>query len=299
MSATPLVSTIDSAARPSHQHRSLRRFVDRLLRFKMGLAAILLLFALYCVAIFGPLLINTDPNQISFLEQLEGPSSDHWLGTDSVGRDVFARLVYGGRISLFVSALAVLISTTVGMTFGALSGFYGGAIDSIIMRLTDATLAIPSFLLILVAVSVFGSSLANLVIAIGLTSWMGTTRFVRAEILSLREQDFVQSAQALGLSDFRIIWRHLVPNAISPVLVSATLGVAGAVLAESTLSFLGIGAKADQTTWGLILSEGREYIFDAPWLTWIPGIAILITVLSFNLLGEGLREAFNPKLRGR
>ncbi len=141
--------------------------------------------------------------------------------------------------------------------------------------------------------------LVVLVVIIGLTSWMGTTRFVRAEILSLREQDFIQAARSLGVSDFRIIWRHLVPNAISPVLVSATLGVAGAVLAESTLSFLGIGAGPTQATWGKILSEGREYINDAPWLSWIPGIAILITVLSFNLLGEGLREAFNPKLRGR
>ena len=173
------------------------------------------------------------------------------------------------------------------------------SVDDLVMRFTEIMLTVPVIFLILAILAIFEKDVYITMGVIGLTSWMGTTRFVRAEILSLREQDFVQSAQALGLSDFRIIWRHLVPNAISPVLVSATLGVAGAVLAESTLSFLGIGAKADQTTWGLILSEGREYIFDAPWLTWIPGIAILITVLSFNLLGEGLREAFNPKLRGR
>jgi peptide/nickel transport system permease protein len=161
-------------------------------------------------------------------------------------------------------------------------------------------MTIPVLFLILMVLAVFPDRDIYMVMALlGLTSWMGTTRFVRAEILSLREQDFVQAARALGVSDFRIIWRHLVPNAISPVLVSATIGVAGAILAESTLSFLGLSGKPDQPTWGQILNEGRLYIADAPWLTWIPGVAILITVLSFNLLGEGLREAFNPKLRGR
>lgn len=173
------------------------------------------------------------------------------------------------------------------------------SVDDLVMRFTEIMLTVPVIFLILAILAIFEKDVFITMGVIGLTSWMGTTRFVRAEILSLREQDFVQSARSLGMSDFRIIWRHLVPNAISPVLVSATLGVAGAVLAESTLSFLGIGAKPDQTTWGMILSEGREYIFDAPWLTWIPGLAILFTVLSFNLLGEGLREAFNPKLRGR
>jgi ABC-type dipeptide/oligopeptide/nickel transport system permease subunit len=172
-------------------------------------------------------------------------------------------------------------------------------VDDLVMRFTEIMMTIPVIFLILAILAIFEKDVYITMGVIGLTSWMGTTRFVRAEILSLREQDFVQAARSLGLSDFRIIWRHLVPNAISPVLVSASIGVAGAVLAESTLSFLGIGAKPEQTTWGQILSEGREYIFDAPWLTWIPGIAILITVLSFNLLGEGLREAFNPKLRGR
>lgn len=173
------------------------------------------------------------------------------------------------------------------------------SVDDLVMRFTEIVMTIPVLFLILAILAVFEKDVYITMGVIGLTSWMGTTRFVRAEILSLREQDFVQAARSLGLSDFRIIWRHLVPNAISPVLVSASIGVAGAVLAESTLSFLGIGAKQDQTTWGMILSQGREYIFDASWLTWIPGVAILFTVLAFNLLGEGLREAFNPKLRGR
>jgi len=172
-------------------------------------------------------------------------------------------------------------------------------VDDLVMRFTEIVMTIPVLFLILAILAIFEKDVYITMGVIGLTSWMGTTRFVRAEILSLREQDFVQAARSLGLSDYRIIWRHLVPNAISPVLVSASIGVAGAVLAESTLSFLGIGAKPEQTTWGQILSEGREYIFDAPWLTWIPGLAILVTVLAFNLLGEGLREAFNPKLRGR
>ncbi|MBK8206931.1 MAG: ABC transporter permease subunit [Planctomycetes bacterium] len=172
-------------------------------------------------------------------------------------------------------------------------------VDDLVMRFTEIMLTIPVLFLILMVLALFERDVYIVMAVIGLTSWMGTTRFVRAEILSLREQDFVQAARSLGVSDFRIIWRHLVPNAISPVLVSATIGVAGAVLAESTLSFLGIGAGENQDTWGKILADGRLFLNDAPWLTWIPGIAILITVLSFNLLGEGLREAFNPKLRGR
>lgn len=172
-------------------------------------------------------------------------------------------------------------------------------VDDLVMRFTEIMLTIPVLFLILMVLALFERDVYIVMAVIGLTSWMGTTRFVRAEILSLREQDFIQAARALGVSDFRIIWRHLVPNAISPVLVSATIGVAGAVLAESTLSFLGIGAGPDQDTWGKILADGRLFLQDAAWLTWIPGIAILITVLSFNLLGEGLREAFNPKLRGR
>lgn len=172
-------------------------------------------------------------------------------------------------------------------------------VDDMVMRFTEVMLTIPTLVLIIAILAMFAKDVYIVMAVLGLTGWMGTTRFVRAEILSLREQDFVQAARALGVSDFRIVWRHLVPNAISPVLVSATLGVAGAILLESTLSFLGIGATPDQPTWGSILSEGRQYINDANWLTWIPGVAILITVLSFNLLGEGLREAFNPKLRGR
>ncbi|MBZ0137191.1 MAG: ABC transporter permease [Planctomycetes bacterium] len=173
------------------------------------------------------------------------------------------------------------------------------SVDDLVMRFTEIMMTIPVLFLILMVLALFERDVYIVMAVIGLTSWMGTTRFVRAEILSLREQDFIQAARALGVSDYRIIWRHLVPNAISPVLVSATIGVAGAVLAESTLSFLGIGAGPDQDTWGKILADGRLFLHDAAWLTWIPGIAILITVLSFNLLGEGLREAFNPKLRGR
>lgn len=204
---------------------------------------------------------------------------------------------------LAVAALALMASGQASITDTKLpvKGLFLPTItvDDLVMRFTEIMMTIPVIFLILAILAIFEKDVFITMGVIGLTSWMGTTRFVRAEILSLREQDFVQAARSLGLSDFRIIWRHLVPNAISPVLVSASIGVAGAVLAESTLSFLGIGAKPEQTTWGQILSEGREYIFDAPWLTWIPGVAILITVLSFNLLGEGLREAFNPKLRGR
>ena len=225
------------------------------------------------------------------------------LGTDELGRDVFARMLQGSFVSLSIGLFAVGISLVVGISLGGLAGFYGDKklgiirVDTLIMRFTDVMLAFPTFFLILTVVALLPPSIYNIMAVIGLTSWMGTARFVRAEFLSLRDADFVVAAKALGASEMRIIFRHMVPNAVAPVFVSATLGVASAILAESALSFLGFGVRPPYATWGNILSDGRSYIFDAPWLFFVPGFAILVVVLAFNLVGEGLREALNPRLR--
>tara|TARA_Y100000590_G_scaffold204717_2_gene232182 strand:- start:4817 stop:5758 length:942 start_codon:yes stop_codon:yes gene_type:complete len=225
------------------------------------------------------------------------------LGTDELGRDVFARMLQGSFVSLSIGLFAVGISLVVGISLGGLAGFYGDKkigiirVDTLIMRFTDVMLAFPTFFLILTVVALLPPSIYNIMAVIGLTSWMGTARFVRAEFLSLRDADFVVAAKALGASEMRIIFRHMVPNAVAPVFVSATLGVASAILAESALSFLGFGVRPPYATWGNILSDGRSYIFDAPWLFFVPGFAILVVVLAFNLVGEGLREALNPQLR--
>jgi len=227
------------------------------------------------------------------------------LGTDELGRDVFARMLQGSFVSLSIGFIAVGISMLVGIALGGLSGFYGNVkvgmitVDTLIMRFTDVMLCFPTFFLILTVVALLPPSIYNIMIVIGLTSWMGTARFVRAEFLSLRKQDFVVAATSIGAPERRIIFLHMVPNAIAPVLVSATIGVATAILTESALSFLGFGVQPPYATWGNILADGKGFIFDAPWLFFIPGIAILIVVLAFNLVGEGLREAMNPKLRRR
>jgi len=229
------------------------------------------------------------------------------LGTDELGRDVFARMLEGGFVSLSVGFVAVGIAVALGIVIGGVAGHYGRVrvgvgpmaltVDTLVTGLIDVMLSFPTFFLILTVVAVLKPSIWNIMIVIGLTSWEGTARFVRAEILSLREQDFVQAAQVVGASGRRLIMRHLVPNALGPVLVSTTLGVAGAILTESSLSFLGFGVPPPAATWGNILADGKRYIFDAPWLTLIPGTMILLVVLAFNLFGEGLREAFNPRLR--
>jgi len=227
------------------------------------------------------------------------------FGTDELGRNVFARMLQGSFISLSVGIVAVSISLVIGVSLGGIAGFYGQrkwgpfSIDGMIMRFTDVVLCFPTFFLILTVVALLPPSIYNIMIVIGITSWMSTARFVRAEFLALREQDFVTAAKALGLPEWRIIFRHMIPNAMAPVLVSATINVAHAILTESALSFLGFGVRPPYATWGNILADGRSYIFDAPWLFLIPGSAILLVVLAFNLVGEGLRDALNPKLRKR
>ena len=231
------------------------------------------------------------------------PFNIYLLGTDELGRDVFSRMLQGTPVSLTIGFVAVGISVSVGVLLGGLAGFYGRirlgliTVDTLIMRFVDIMLCFPTFFLILTVVALLPPNIYNIMIVIGLTSWMGTARLVRAEFLSLREQDYVMAARSQAIPEMRIIFQHIVPNAIAPVLVSATIGVATAILTESALSFLGFGVQPPDATWGNILSDGKGFIFDAPWLTFIPGFTILFVVLAFNLCGEGLREAYNPKLR--
>lgn len=232
------------------------------------------------------------------------PGGRYWLGTDELGRDVLARMLQGSFVSLSIGFIAVGISVLIGIALGGMAGFYGDlrlgftTVDTLIMRFTDVMLCFPTFFLILTVVALLPPSIYNIMIVIGITSWMGTARFVRAEFFALKDQDFVVAAKALGVPERRIIFRHMVPNAIAPVLVSATIGVASAILTESALSFLGFGVQPPYATWGNILADGKDFIFDAPWLFFIPGFAILIVVLAFNLVGEGLREVLDPRLRG-
>jgi len=288
----------------------------QLRRDRLASAGLVVLALLAVIALSGKLLtewvVVFDPTLVRLPEKLLPPLAPagtevapdalpvfgrYLLGTDDLGRDVFARMLQGSFVSLSIGFVAVSIELAIGILLGGLAGFYGGRIDTLIMRFTDVMLCFPTFFLILTVVALLPPSIWNVMLVIGVTSWMGTCRFVRAELMALREQDFVRAARALGLSDARIIFRHMVPNAVAPVLVAATIGVATAILTESALSYLGFGVQPPNASWGNILSDGRAFLFDAPWLFVVPGVAILVVVLSFNLVGEGLRDALNPRLR--
>jgi peptide/nickel transport system permease protein len=269
----------------------------RLRRQPLALGGGICIALIFLAALGAGLLSPYDAGKTNIALKLQAPSGKHWLGTDQLGRDVFSRMLFGSRISLTVGFIAVAISILIGILVGAGAGYYGGRVDAWLMRFVDVMLCFPSFFLMLTVIALLGPSIWNVMIIIGLTSWMGTARFVRAELLTLRQRDFVLAARALGARDGRIIGVHLLPNALAPVFVTATLDVATAILVEAGLSFLGFGVQPPAPSWGNILTEGRTYIFDAWWLTLFPGLAILLTVLSFNLLGEGLRDALDPRLR--
>ena len=266
---------------------------------RLAVGGLILVILIFLIAISASLISPYDPGKTDVSLKLKPPSARNLLGTDQLGRDVFSRMLHGSRISLTVGFIAVGISIFIGILIGATAGYYGRWVDAFLMRLVDTMLCFPSLFLILTIVALLGPSIFNIMVVIGITSWEGTARFVRAEFLSLRERDYVQAARALGVKDSRIIFRHILPNALAPVFVTATLGVASAILVEAGLSFLGFGVQPPAPSWGNILTEGRTYIFDAWWLTVFPGLAILVAVLSFNLVGEGLRDALDPRLRGR
>ena len=274
-----------------------REFWARLKRNRMAMTGLALVLVLFAVALFAPWLAPYDPLSINLEEVLTPPSPAHYLGTDTLGRDVLSRIIFGARISLLVGFVAVGIATLIGLFIGALAGYYGGWVDSALMRLVDLMLCFPAFFLILAVIAILEPSIWNIMAVIGLTGWMGVARLVRAEFLSLREREFVTAARALGAGDTRLILRHMLPNALTPVMISATLGVAGAILTESALSFLGLGVQPPTPSWGNILTAGKDNIEIAWWLSVFPGLAILITVMSYNLLGEGIREAIDPRLR--
>jgi len=272
-------------------------FTRRLSKNKMAMAGLFVVVLLFAVALLANYIAPYPPDQIDTSNILAGPSRDHLLGTDVLGRDVLSRIIHGAGVSLSVGFVAVGISTLIGVFLGALSGYYGGMVDRIVMRFVDLMLCFPSFFLILAVIAFIGPSIWNIMVVIGVTSWMGVTRLVRAEFLTLRERDFVQAVISQGAGDLRIIFLHILPNAMAPILVAATLGVAAAVLIESSLSFLGIGVQPPNPSWGNMLTEGKDNIEIAWWLSVFPGWAILITVMGYNLLGEGIRDSLDPRLR--
>ena len=264
--------------------------------FILGLAIVL---GISLLAIIAPLIAPFDPDHIDLESVLKSPSAMHLLGTDALGRDILSRMLHGARVSLWVGFVAVGISAAIGVTLGLIAGYFGGVADELIMRIVDVMLCFPSFFLILAVIAILEPSLLNIMIVIGLTSWMGLARLVRAETLSLRERDFVAAARLSGATLFRLLLVHILPNSLAPVLVAATLGVGGAILTESSLSFLGLGVQPPQASWGNILMDGKNVLGIASWLSIYPGIAILITVLGYNLLGESLRDILDPRLKKR
>ena len=246
-------------------------------------------------ALFPP--VRYTPTQYDLDEMLSPPSGEHWLGTDDRGRDVASRMIHGSRTSLSVGFVAVGIYLAIGILLGALAGYYGGSADVVISRLYEIMICFPTFFLILTIMAFLPPSIYNVMLVIGVTGWTGVARLVRGEFLKLRTQDFVAASRTLGATDARLIFRHVLPNALAPVLVSATFGIAGAILVESSLSFLGFGVPPPAPSWGDILSQSRAYIDFAWWLTLFPGLAIFLTVTAYNLVGEGLRDAIDPRLK--
>ncbi|MDH4456743.1 MAG: ABC transporter permease [Candidatus Methylopumilus sp.] len=269
--------------------------MNAILKNPLALAGLIIIGIISIMAIFAPWIAPFDPDVINVKNILLSPSATHLMGTDGLGRDVYSRMLFGARISLLVGIVAVGIATIIGIVLGAVAGFYRGWVDTVIMRLVDVMLSIPTFFLILAVIAFLTPSIWNIMIVIGLTSWMGVTRLVRAEFLSLRNREFVLASQTLGAKDSRLIFKQLLPNSLTPIIVSSVLGIASAVLVESGLSFLGLGVQAPQASWGNILTDGKEYIEFAWWLSMFPGLAILITVMGYNLLGEGLRDALDPR----
>jgi peptide/nickel transport system permease protein len=269
-------------------------------RNRTAVAGLIVIVALYLVALLTPLIAPFDPtfqgNLLS--ERFVGPSPAHPLGTDHFARDILSRLLYGTRISLTIGFVAVGISVTIGTLLGAIAGFVGGAVDGAIMRFVDMVISFPQLVLLITVIALFEPSIFLIIAVLGLTLWPSTARIVRGEVLSLREREFVQAATALGYSKRRIILRHLIPNALAPVIVAATLGIGHTIVLEAGLSFLGLGVQPPTPSWGTMVADGRNVLLNAWWLSTFPGLAIVFTVLSFNLVGDGLRDALDPRLRG-
>jgi peptide/nickel transport system permease protein len=256
-----------------------------------------IVLALVVIAALAPVLAPGNPDRPDVRNILRAPSRAHLFGTDELGRDVLSRIVYGARVSLAVGFVSVGIATAIGIVLGSAAGYLGGLVDAVIMRFVDLMLVFPRFFLLLAVLAFLKPSIWTIMAVIGLTGWMPVTRLVRAEFLALKEREFVAWSQSIGASGFRVVWRHILPNAMAPVLVAMTLGIPAAILTESGLSFLGLGVQPPHATWGNILSQGKDHIEIAWWLSVYPGVFILLTVLSYNLMGEGIRDALDPRLR--
>ena len=281
------------------ERRRRRKGLVQLLGSPLALVGLVILAVFFLVAITATWLPLADPEAVAPLNTLKGPSRGHILGTDEIGRDVLARLIYAGRVSLLIGLGVSIVSVVIGTSLGALAGYFGGWIDSVVMALTNILQSFPLLILVMVIGSIFPLRPAGLVFLVSAVAWVTTARLVRGQVLSLRERQVIEAAKSIGAGHMRLIVFHLVPNALGPVLVAATLLVAFAILTESALSFLGFGVKPPTPTWGNMLNSAQAYIRTAPWLGIFPGLAISLTVLSFNLVGDSLRGRLDPRLRNR
>ena len=280
-----------STAMKSANQKTLNRFFKN----RLAVIGLVLLLLLVFVAVLAEVISPYDPIKLDLQAISQAPSAKYWFGTDNLGRDIFSRVLYGARVSLSAGVVAVGIAVIVGLALGLLAGFFGKAVDEIIMRIVDAMLAFPFLVLAITLAAVLGPSLQNSMLAIAVVSVPGFARLTRAQMLSERERDYVQAAQSLGASDPRIVFRHLLPNIAGPIIIQATLSIAGAILAESSLSFLGLGVQPPTPSWGEMLNTARGYLRDAPWMAIAPGSLIFASVLAFNLVGDGLRDALDPR----
>lgn len=296
---TAVAKSPPPAGTPQEMPEQKNAVLKRFLRHRLAVIGIVMLTFLVLMAIFAPQIAPHDPNYIDPISMDDSPSKEHWLGLDQVGRDVLSRVIHASRISLSVGVVAVSIYVTIGAVLGSLAGYYGGVMDIALTRLADMVLSFPQIMLILVIVSVVGPSIWNIMVVLGLLGWPPIFRIVRGQFLSLREQDFVQAGMAMGATDFRLIFRHVLPNAMGPVLVAATFGTATAILTEAALSFLGLGVQPPQASWGnlLIQAQSISVIERQPWLWVPPGMLIFFSVLAINFVGDGLRDALDPRLK--
>lgn len=274
-----------------------KRMLYRFAQYRPGIVGLFVIIILILGAIFAPILAKQDPYYQNYSELKQPPGEGHFLGTDAIGRDVWARLVFATRVSLSVGLVSVSIYTIIGTILGTIAGYFGGTADTVIMRFADIVMCFPSLIIIITVVAMIGPSLNNIMIVIGLLSWPSIARLVRGQFLSLREQDFVTAARGLGLPSARIIIRHMLPNCVGPITVAATFGIAGAILTEASLSFLGLGVPPPQPSWGQMLSDAQKLsvLSDMPWLWVPPGLMISITIMSMNFVGDGLRDALDPR----
>lgn len=271
--------------------------LQRLRRHKLAFFGAVIIAVIVFVAIFAPFIAPHHYARQVLEDRFRPPSMEYPLGTDHLGRCLFSRMVYGSRIALMIGVMIVAIQGTIGISLGLISGFYGGRIDTVIMRLVDIMIAFPAIVLALAVAAVLGPGLFNVMLALGVIGWTDYARVVRGQVLSVKENDYIQAVRAAGASDVRIMFRHILPNVMAPIIVMATLGMAGALLAASALSFLGLGAQPPMPDWGAILADGRGALRRAPWIATFPGLAIMVTVFGFNFLGDGLRDALDPRLR--